>query len=56
MKITGIIRHEGKDNAGVNVGNPATHHRTRTFYIAKGRYALSCWCSTYRKMETVKTD
>lgn len=42
--------------AGGNVGNSSTHHRTRTFYITKGRYDLSCWCSTYRKMETVKTD
>lgn len=41
---------------GGNVGNSSTHHRTRTFYITKGRYDLSCWCSTYRKMETVKTD
>ena len=23
-------------NSGGNVGNPSTHHRTRTFYIAKG--------------------
>ncbi len=29
-------------DGGVNVGNPSTHHRTRTFYIAKGRYDLSC--------------
>ena len=41
---------------GGNVGNPSTHHRTRTFYITKGRYDLSYWCSAYRKMETVKTD
>lgn len=47
---------ERDGDVGVNVGNPSTHHRTRTFYIAKGRYDLSCWCSTYRKMETVKTD
>ena len=49
------FRHYRQTNGG-NVRNPATHHRTRTFYIAKGRYDLSCWCSTYRKMETVKTD
>lgn len=49
------FRYYRQTNGG-NVGNPSTHHRTRTFYIAKGRYYLSCWCSTYRKMETVKTD
>ena len=50
-----ILRHYRQTNGG-NVGNPSTHHRTRTFYITKGRYDLSCWCSAYRKMETVKTD
>lgn len=43
-------------NSGGNVRNPSTHHRMRTFYIAKGLYDLSYWSSTYRKMETVKTD
>lgn len=50
-----ILRHYRQTNGG-NVGNPSTHHRTRTFYITKVRYDLSCWCSAYRKMETVKTD
>lgn len=59
--IDEVIAERGEDvgvnvGAGGNVGNPSTYHRTRTFYFAKGRYDLSCWCSTYRKMETVKTD
>lgn len=55
--IDEVIAERGEDvGAGGNVGNPSTYHRTRTFYFAKSRYDLSCWCSTYRKMETVKTD
>lgn len=36
--IDEVIAERGGDVGvnGGNVGNPSTHHRTRTFYIAKG--------------------
>lgn len=33
--MNGMIIAE-RDGDGGNVGNPSMHHRTRTFYIAKG--------------------